>query len=231
LNEINCKTALDLLLNGQAYNFKNKTTESDRFKRFELLISRNIDKRLIKKNLKKPKYDLTKNILLSSSSSTISSLSLATTDDLYVADDCLFLETKRQQLQERREQLRNASYLLIYNSNNDTIQKIHKLKFNETIFNNKDMMVLHTEWTQLETIELLNETFASLSSLSSLHHFKTLQVPSVSSSSSASFASNSGGSSSGGSGGFGFGITGNKSTGVVIKVITPGGSAHKVSWD
>lgn len=215
-----------MLFDGQNYNCRNQATESSRFKRFEILISRNIDKRLIKKNLKKPKYDLTKNILLSSSSSTISSLSLATTDDLYVADDCLFLETKRKQLQERREKLRNASYLLIYDSNNDSIHKIHKLKFNETIFSNKDMMVLHTEWTQLETIELLNETFASSSTL---HHGKTLQVPSVSSSSSASFASTSGGVSSGGSAGFGFGITGNKSTGVVIKVITPGGSAHKVS--
>lgn len=79
-------------------------------------------------------------------------------------------------------------------------------------------MVLNTEWTQLETIELLNESNAGY----------LAPVPNK--------GSNGTGVSkalcvetSGGNGGFGFGITGNKSTGVVVKAITIGGSAYKVS--
>lgn len=66
-------------------------------------------------------------------------------------------------------------------------------------------MVLNTEWTQLELIELLNELPSQ-----NLDEISNLKGTSV------------------GSGGFGFGITGNKSTGVVVKVITQGGSADKV---
>ncbi|RNA29368.1 multiple PDZ domain -like [Brachionus plicatilis] len=63
------------------------------------------------------------------------------------------------------------------------------------------MMVLNTEWTQLEIVELLNE-------------LPSQNLDDIS-------------SSTAGNGGFGFGITGNKSTGVVVKVITQGGSAAK----
>lgn len=66
-------------------------------------------------------------------------------------------------------------------------------------------MVLNTEWTQLEIIELLNELPSQ--NFNDLSNIKGSSV---------------------GSGGFGFGITGNKSTGVVVKVITQGGSADKV---
>lgn len=90
----------------------------------------------------------------------------------------------------------------------------------------RDMMVLNTEWTQLETIELLNETYAAPSSSSSI-------LPSNKTAGSKSGTGTTGASASlsvsGGGGGFGFGITGNKSTGVVVKAITPGGSAHKVN--
>lgn len=67
------------------------------------------------------------------------------------------------------------------------------------------IMVLNTEWTQLEIIELLNELPSQ--NLEDVSNIKGL---------------------SSGNGGFGFGITGNKSTGVVVKVITPRGSASKV---
>ena len=70
------------------------------------------------------------------------------------------------------------------------------------------MMVLNTEWTQLEIIELLNELPTHSNNLDN--------------------SGNQTGANTGGNGGFGFGITGNKSTGVVVKVISPGGSAAKV---
>lgn len=75
-----------------------------------------------------------------------------------------------------------------------------------------NMMVLKTEWTQLETIELQSESFKTQQpnlSLEKSQLDKSLPNNVVS--------------------GFGFGITGNKSTGVVVKAITIGGSAHKVS--
>ena len=77
-------------------------------------------------------------------------------------------------------------------------------------------MVLNTEWTQLETIELLNESGPVSQAASS-----------ASQPNKVSGASGGGAGSAGG--GFGFGITGNKSTGVVVKAITIGGSAYKVS--
>lgn len=75
-----------------------------------------------------------------------------------------------------------------------------------------NMMVLKTEWTQLETIELKSESFKSQqlnSTIDNNQPDKLVQNNLVS--------------------GFGFGITGNKSTGVVVKAITIGGSAHKVN--
>jgi hypothetical protein len=96
-------------------------------------------------------------------------------------------------------------------------------------------MVLNTEWTQLETIELLCETsggggggnattISSTSQTGASASGKSLGVPT------GMTSSPSGCSISGsGSGGFGFGITGNKSTGVVVKAITSSGSAQKVS--
>ena len=77
-------------------------------------------------------------------------------------------------------------------------------------------MVLNTEWTQLETIELLNES-------------GPVSLTASSGSQPSKVSGASGGGAGGAGGGFGFGITGNKSTGVVVKAITIGGSAYKVS--
>lgn len=112
---------------------------------------------------------------------------------------------------------------------------------------NKSIMVLNTEWTQLETIELLCEASggaaaaaaaaASASSGSAANATATTTSPQSNANrlaiSSGITASPSGGSLSGGGGGsggggFGFGITGNKSTGVVVKALTPGGYAQRV---
>lgn len=79
-------------------------------------------------------------------------------------------------------------------------------------------MVLNTEWTQLETIELLNE---SNSGYLAILPSKDINVTGVTKGLCSEPSS--------GNGGFGFGITGNKSTGVVVKAITIGGSAYKVS--
>ena len=103
-------------------------------------------------------------------------------------------------------------------------------------------MVLNTEWTQLEIIELLNETSSSAaaafysSTAVAAAAAAGKQVDRVSSAAAGATSVGGGGSSSsssGGGSGFGFGITGNKSTGVVVKAITPGGSAFRVStlWD
>ena len=106
-------------------------------------------------------------------------------------------------------------------------------------------MVLNTEWTQLETIELLCEASggaaaaaaAASSSGSAANPTATTTSPQSNANrlaiSSGITASPSGGSLSGGGGGsggggFGFGITGNKSTGVVVKALTPGGYAQRV---
>ena len=76
-------------------------------------------------------------------------------------------------------------------------------------------MVLNTEWTQLETIILLNESnSACLSNKNIVNN---------------ALDRNTANANLGTGGGFGFGITGNKSTGVVVKAITFGGSAYKVS--
>jgi hypothetical protein len=79
------------------------------------------------------------------------------------------------------------------------------------------MMVLKTEWTQLETIELQSDS--SLSGKLSQQQYLSAEL-----SGKASPVSFTGS-------GFGFGITGNKSTGVVVKAITIGGSAHKVNYN
>lgn len=115
------------------------------------------------------------------------------------------------------------------------------------ITKNKSIMVLNTEWTQLETIELLCEASggaaaaAAASSGSAANATATTTSPNAPQSnanrlaiSSGITASPSGGSLSGGGGGsggggFGFGITGNKSTGVVVKALTPGGYAQRVN--
>lgn len=115
------------------------------------------------------------------------------------------------------------------------------------ITKNKSIMVLNTEWTQLETIELLCEasggaaaSAAAASSGSAANATATTTAPNAPQSnanrlaiSSGITASPSGGSLSGGGGsgggGFGFGITGNKSTGVVVKALTPGGYAQRVN--
>jgi hypothetical protein len=142
------------------------------------------------------------------------------------------------------------------NQNSSVSSEINQNNRNQMTY--RDMMVLNTEWTQLEIIELLNESAVSAiaatstngniststttaiaagASLTSSGAHSAVVSPSVSASSNANRSSSvaaivtSGSSSSASSstgGGFGFGITGNKSTGVVVKAITPGGSAHKV---
>lgn len=106
----------------------------------------------------------------------------------------------------------------------------------------KSIMVLNTEWTQLETIELLCEAPSGLSSSTTAG--STVRTVSGSAGTVGTATADGdknrinvpGGlsaspSTSGlsGGGGFGFGITGNKSTGVVVKALTPGGYAQRVS--
>ena len=81
------------------------------------------------------------------------------------------------------------------------------------------MMVLKTDWTQLETIEIQSE------SLKQLHNNNN------NNNNSNNLHENDNNKSTHNNvvGGFGFGITGNKSTGVIVKAITIGGNAHKVS--
>lgn len=93
------------------------------------------------------------------------------------------------------------------------------------------MMVLKTEWVQLETIELKSESAINRQDNESANtanndnkQLNTAIVGSVNNNNINIIKSASGNPSSG----FGFGITGNKSTGVVVKAITIGGSAHKV---
>ncbi len=162
------------------------------------------------------------------------------------------LNKKLNQQLLRKNKQKFSSYL-IYDLNNDSLRYIIKSSINNNSSNTstirdsttskqtfnsinnknqmilKDMMVLNTEWTQLETIELLNESSSSCSTSSSSAISKigpagakatTLAPP-------GSVSSGVGAHGSGG-GGFGFGITGNKSTGVVVKAITPGGSAQRV---
>lgn len=105
----------------------------------------------------------------------------------------------------------------------------------------KPTMVLNTEWTQLETIELLCETSmgsgVSRSTVTSPNSATSQTTTTTTDKShlnvtsgglNASSGSSGSSSGGGGGGGFGFGITGNKSTGVVVKAITPGGYAQKV---
>jgi hypothetical protein len=107
-----------------------------------------------------------------------------------------------------------------------------------------DTMVLNTQWTQVEFIELQNETaprggsHANASNPSTTAAVIKAVPPSAAppatsfNTSVKSFMASSAGAATlpvGSSSGFGFGITGNKSTGVVIKAITPGGAACKVS--
>ena len=103
-----------------------------------------------------------------------------------------------------------VSSLLFYDQNDDSIFIGSQMKKRDKI------MVLNTEWTQLETIELLNETNAG---------YLQAVLPGNGKEKSGLDGNNC--SMSTGSG-FGFGITGNKSTGVVVKAITIGGSAYKV---
>jgi hypothetical protein len=120
----------------------------------------------------------------------------------------------------------SASLLPYYNQNNDYLFYARKqMKIKEEI------MVLNTEWTQLETIELLNETNSSyLTTGTSVKNENAASNGSISALArqNVSEISMSSSSHSGAGGGFGFGITGNKSTGVVVKAITFGGSAYKV---
>lgn len=157
----------------------------------------------------------------------------------------------------RKNKQKFSSYL-IYDLNNDSLRYIIKSSINnyssnntstirdsttskQTKFNSinnknqmtlKDMMVLNTEWTQLETIELLNESSSSSSTSSSLAISKTGPGGAKTSTLAPPGSTSGGGVGAHGSGGggFGFGITGNKSTGVVVKAITPGGSAQRVFY-
>lgn len=135
-------------------------------------------------------------------------------------NDCL-----RKSIKEYNENLYDIDPTCSTSSTSSSVinkKSKEKFRFNKNIKNQmtlSDMMVLNTEWTQLETIELLNESSSSGSNANLNKAAQTVinatQIGTSPSSSS--------------SGGFGFGITGNKSTGVVVKAITPGGSAHKVN--
>ena len=94
-------------------------------------------------------------------------------------------------------------------------------------------MVLKTEWVQLETIELKSESALNRQDNESANtanndnkNNKQLNPAIVGSvNNNINIIKSASGNPSIG---FGFGITGNKSTGVVVKAITIGGSAHKV---
>ena len=235
---------------------KNKTNKpydhlllDESLKRIELLVSRNSTQNLAKlskansaaSSLKKS----TSNSL--SRSSSASSLFLKHTQDTtnnYSSLTKLIYDLNNDCLREsfsasKENDFRQTTTTTSHSPNTTLTQK--SLSSNEEDSTDtalyqarlKSIMVLNTEWTQLEIIELLNETSASFYST---HHTSTHTNTSSSTpknekttpSSNTTLSSanvNSGGS---GGGGFGFGITGNKSTGVVVKAITPGGSAFRV---
>lgn len=212
-NTVNFRVAYELLL-GQIYS--NSQVDSAGFSKkltkFELLISRNIKRKLIKKNLKKPRIILNSYIKPSSSLSSISS---ASSINKNLSDSfSLFYNSRDESIHKVQSSICNNNN---YNINSEFVSAETNSFSNKSQMTYKDMMVLNTEWTQLETIELLNETTSAScsNSLSIASNSLSLSTKSVS-------------AGSAGGGGFGFGITGNKSTGVVVKAITPGGSAAKV---
>ncbi len=247
------------------------------FRKLDLLISRNVNAKLIKKHSQKPKlyFNTTFRAFVTKKSTSVSSVSSSSTSlsnsftDLVSAENPLIQtsysslsscssssdfdrpaaskidETKAREAEtytDKKNKPSRPAFVLVYDQNNDclsrkSIIKDHskqppnhpnQLPQKEVSFENfagplKDMMVLHTEWTQLETIELLNESSCSSKSPVAGAGKSLGSGPSAMG---GGLAPGSGGTG----GGFGFGITGNKSTGVVVKAITPGGSAQRVSF-
>jgi hypothetical protein len=170
-------------------------------------------------------YDLNNDCLLQQE--TRETTSVATTNIIPCKSQHNFIKQYRQKKEEKEESSSSSNHSYYHSS------KLVKSPLT---------MVLNTEWTQLEIIELLNETLSSLSfspgptTLNTTTAPSNKKVPPNSGSTTVvasqpepplKFVSGSGGSC--GVGGFGFGITGNKSTGVVVKAITPGGSAFRVN--
>ena len=166
--------------------------------------------------------------LTKSKTASFTSNSISSSIYLYNLNDDSLLHCSIQS-QKHRKQFKKRFFQKYFNSDyssNETLQNISfkKKESNLEVFESefpksqmtlKDAMVLNTEWTQIETIELLNEISSFGNNLSGT------TVPT---------GAGGAGLVSGGSGGFGFGITGNKSTGVVVKALTIGGSAHKVNF-
>lgn len=210
-------------------------------KKVNLVVSRNVNKRLVRKNRKRPILLADSLLIINSTSS--SSSSLLSLSSLNSQDNKSNVLNKQQQHSTNKQ-------VLIYDIDNDqvSIETINQVNITSSSATtqllchiiNKNIMVLNTEWIQLEVIELLNESAPKggllLADATSLNLNASLGASSKSflnaSLASASSAGGGGGggssASSGSSSGFGFGITGNKSTGVVVKAITPGGSACRV---
>jgi hypothetical protein len=279
---------------GNSITHKNNTQKSgeSELARLSLLISRNVNKQLVRKNLKKPNIVAGENLLLRSDSPSTSSLLSISSINSAISVNTRNLFGKRpppltntystttQQQGYSNSSLHNYNQLLLYNTCNGQLE-IGAIAGNETtsrprsesishrrsssvnnstnngssILNNvksttpttgyplfchmthrNDKMVLNTQWTQVELIELLNESLswsnaAAANAAGAGGGAATATTGASSLNSSAkNFLSSSAvaGALSGSNSGFGFGITGNKSTGVVIKAITPGGSACKV---
>jgi hypothetical protein len=249
-------------------------------KKLTLLLSNNINKRLIRKNLKRP-IVINNNFVKTSSSTSLSLLSLASLNSISAYTNSNLNDIHHQtNTNKQQSSIHQHNLFLFYNLKNDRLQigpidftptstldknyisyqnffsNSNKNNLNNRQFNSiypeillchmvhNNTMVLNTEWTQVEIIELLNESSSRTSnSNTSANKSNNDNPPSTSSTINttsksvllnASFNSSSGsaigggGCSGGSSSGFGFGITGNKSTGVVVKAITSGGSAAKV---
>ncbi|CAF0710871.1 unnamed protein product [Brachionus calyciflorus] len=197
-------------------NNKSNSNNNNNLIKLELLISRNISRKLIKKNLQLPEILFNKYLKSLSSSSSCSSLSILS--GKYSSSSSSSTSSTTKGLDSIPTESKHKKDLLFYNLKNDSLRirsfnqdrssfSPTKENINQIQMTYKDMMVLNTEWTQLEIIDLLNE------------------LPKHNENNTENNTTQIGASS--GSGGFGFGITGNKSTGVVVKVITPGGSAAK----
>ena len=235
-------------------------------KRFELLVSRNLSVSVVNKAVAPESFSSSSPPSLSNNNNQSSCIltenrtaSCFSSQQLLIYDlnnDCLLQ-------QKTRETTPTTATNIIPNTNeqefiNKYKRKEEKEEEEETLSPNyfyhhssklvnfSITMVLNTEWTQLEIIELLNETLSSVSFSSPP---TTLNTTATSGNSNKKIGTNGAAAAvasqppppppfalkfassvSGGSGvgGFGFGITGNKSTGVVVKAVTPGGSAFRV---
>ena len=205
------------------------SSPSIQIKRLELLVARNLSSNLLAKE---------ENVGNTRSSPLFVHLEHLNSSRLAydLNNDCLLLPNNNSATTATTTTTTN-------NSKSNQAQKQRTFTSQTNNNHQQPMMVLNTEWTQLEIIELLNETLSSSSSLSPSFHaaaspnshtpanLARKNEPSTLTTSPPPPLKLSPGVGSGsGVSGFGFGITGNKSTGVVVKAITPGGSAFRVSF-